>query len=34
MTVPGMTRRRQGVSFNATNVSAVGLVQTGMMLGS
>ena len=34
MTVPGMTRRRQGVSFNAANVSAVGVVQTAMMLGS
>ena len=34
MTSPGITRSRQGVSFIATNVSAVGLVHTGMIDGS
>ena len=34
MTVPGMTRSRQGVSFNAANVSSVGLVHTGTIDGS
>ena len=34
MTLPGMTRRRHGVSFNAAKESAVGLVHTGMIDGS